>query len=197
MITIRQIERLWSGKSFARLATELLANRPEATPQLQIELERPVPLAAMMVVRLDELSQAHTPLSGRLVRMLLAAQEADGGWSDPLTTALCLRALTCGGGNGVAIDRGLTYLAQLQKAEGIWPSVPIRRTDADALVSAFILLQLGEQEAFRGTVRLDDAVTWFKRHHATLDDAARRLWEHAAIRCSPRRGRVLASPMWS
>ena len=88
---------------------------------------RAVPAAALSLIRLDELEQAHNPLSRKLLNVLLVGQELDGGWGDPLTTALCLRALLCGHGQGQAVQRALTYVATMQKAEGIWPKEPLRR----------------------------------------------------------------------
>src|SRR2546428_386722 len=83
-------------------------------------------------------------------RALLAAQNVnDGGWGDPVVTALCVRALLCGRGNGPSIDFGLRYLANLQKTEGVWPAGPIRRLPADPAASAFVLFQLGDRPHFR------------------------------------------------
>ena len=137
----------------------------------------------MAVVRLDELAQGYVPLYSRLVRAILSAQESDGGWGDPVTTALCLRALLCGGGNGIVIDRGMVYLANLQKAEGIWPNLPLRRMPADAHASAFVLHQLGDSPAFRRAVRFSEAVEWFGANADRLDEETMLLWESAAYRC--------------
>ena len=183
MITVRQIEREWENKSYARLFAGLLAARPEAALRLGLDSSRPVPVAALAIIRLDELSQSNVKLYSKLLKTLLAAQEADGGWGDLLTTALCLRALLCGNGNGVAIQRGLGYLASLQKTEGIWPQVPIRRMPADPYLSALILYQLGEHPAFRNAVRLSDAANWFALHENSLDDDARSLWSRVRLRC--------------
>src|SRR5687768_14334307 len=106
MITVRQIERTWNAKEYDRLVRELLGGRPEARYRFEMELTRAPLAAALAVIRLDELAQGYVPLYSRLVRALLSTQEADGGWGDPATTALCCRALACGNGNGLAIDRG-------------------------------------------------------------------------------------------
>src|SRR5688500_7894552 len=127
MITIRQIERAWTARTYEKLFRELVAQRPEAAFKFDHEQGRAIPTAAMAVIRLDELSQSHVPLAGKLLRAVLAGQDADGGWGDAMTTALCLRALLCSGGDGAAVERGLGYLANLQKAEGAWPAVPLRR----------------------------------------------------------------------
>jgi hypothetical protein len=188
MITVRQIERQWEAKAYDKLFAELIANRPEGSLRLGINVVRPVPAAALAVIRLDELAQSHAKLYPRLIKTILASQEGDGGWGDLITTAICLRALLCGDGNGIAIDRGMAYIAGLQKSDGIWPNVPIRRMPADPYVSALVLYQLGEHPRFRQAVRLEDAVRWFNSHQSWIDDEARELWLRARTRCrlSPR-----------
>ena len=183
MTTVRQIERLWNGRQYTRLFRDLIANQPERGFRLEMELEKPIPTAALALIRLDELTQSHVPFYGQLVRKILAAQEPDGGWGEPMTTALCLRALMAGQGEGRSIDQGLAYLASLQKTEGIWPNVPIRRMPADPYVSAFILYQLGDAPRFREAVRFFDALNWFEAHERTLDTETRHLWDHACSRC--------------
>jgi hypothetical protein len=183
MITLRQLERQFSQHQFRRLYHELVVGRPEAGAGLEVVLSRVVPIAALAVIRLDELTQSHVPLSRRLLGVALTSQQTDGGWGDPAITALCLRALMCGGGQGAAVERGLVYLANLQKVEGIWPREPLRRMPADAMTSAFILLQLGEQEIFRRAVRFDDAIDWFALNVRRLEPQVRQLWQHAAARC--------------
>src|SRR5262245_40674205 len=96
MVTVRQIEKLYKSQSWQALAGQMLAGRPEASLRLENALSGPIAAAAMVLIRLDELSQAHVPLYGSLLRSILSAQEEDGGWQDPLTTALCLRALMLG-----------------------------------------------------------------------------------------------------
>lgn len=183
MITVRQIERHWDAKAYDKLFSELLLARPEGSFRLGVNTARALPAAAMAIIRLDELSQSHVKLYSTLLKTVLAAQEADGGWGDLVTTAFCLRALFCGNGNGVAIDRGLAFLAGLQKSEGIWPNIPIRRMPADAYVSALILYQLGDRPAFRRAVRMADAAHWFTLHDGSLDEETRALWNRVRIRC--------------
>jgi hypothetical protein len=183
MITLRQIERLFDERQFRRLYHEFMVGRPEALACLETELARPVGLAALGVVRLDELTQSHTSLSRRFLNVLLASQQTDGGWGEPILTALCVRALMTNSGQGPAVERGLAYLANLQKAEGIWPREPFRRMPADALVSAFVMLELGDRAEFRAAVRFDDAVDWFAVNSAATDPTAKMVWEHAVVRC--------------
>jgi hypothetical protein len=183
MTTVRQIERLWNSSAQQVLAQELLCGRPECSLRLESELRNPLCVAAFILIRLDELAQSHVPLYTRVLKMILAAQEGDGGWGDPLTTALCLRALLAGHGAGAAVERGLEYLARLQKPEGIWPQASLRRMPADAFVSAFVLLEVGCHERFRSAVRFSVAVQWFKDNIHGLDPETRRMWDHAALRC--------------
>ena len=50
-----------------------------------------LPAAALAMIRMDELSQSANPLYQQLLRTLLNRQDEDGGWSDPMTTALALK----------------------------------------------------------------------------------------------------------
>lgn len=182
MTTVRQIERFWNAKQFDRLLRDLLTGRPEGALELAQKV-RLIPAAtAVAMIRLDELAQAHVPLFGRLIRTLLNTQDADGGWGDAMTTALCLRALMLGSGSGDSIDRGLSYLAMLQKENGAWPIVPIRRTEEDATTTAFVLYQLAEVAIFRSAVRFDDALDWLARHNMGFEPQTRRLAQRAAAR---------------
>jgi hypothetical protein len=183
MQTIRQIDRFWNARQYDRLARELLHARVEFSPRLVAELAQPVPAAAMALIRLDELNQGFHPLTQKLIRTIIAAQEADGGWGDLMVSALCLRALMCNRGQGPAIDRGMAYLAALQKEQGAWPAMPIRRTPEDAFVSAFILFHLADQPTFRAAVRFDSAVEWLAQNEATFDPETHRLWHRASLRC--------------
>jgi len=187
MMTVRHIEKLWDARLYARLCEELLSARPERDVRLAGRLNLPAAVAALAIVRLDELSQWHVPLYGKLVRRMLSFQEEDGGWADPLTTALCVRALLCGRGDGEAIDRGLVYLANLQKSKGLWPAVPIRRLPADAYVSAFILFELADHARFRDKVRFDDAMEWFEANIESLEPETARLWQLISLRSRPTR----------
>lgn len=184
MITVRQVERDWEGRKYEKLLAALTATRPEGMFPFDTAGGRMVPAAAMALVRLDELNQSHVPLYGRLVRALLASQSSgDGGWLDPALTAFCVRGLAAGRGNGVSIERGLDYLADLQKSDGLWPAGPIRRMVADPCASAFILYQLGDNPRFRDAVRFDNAVRWFEAHACRLDSEAKAWWQLARMKC--------------
>ena len=198
MITIRQIERLFDEKHNRRLYRELIAGRPEATFALEPVLAKVIPIAALGLIRLDELAQSHTSLYRRLLNAVLTSQQPDGGWGDPMTTALCVRALLCGGGQGSAVERGLRYLAELQQPLGSWPKEPLRRMPMDPFATAFVLMQLGDREPFRRTVRFHDAVDFFAGAHKDIDAETRRLWSHAAVRCRVPADRAAADrPLWS
>jgi hypothetical protein len=184
MVTVRQMERDWEARKYEKLLAALTAARPEESFAFDPAAGRAIPAAAVALVRLDELNQSHVPLYARLVRAVLAAQSAtDGGWGDPAVTALCLRALMACRGNGLAIERGLEYLAGLQKSDGLWPAGPIRRMPADAATSAFLLYQLGDKPAFRGAVRFDEATDWFESRGRRLERDARDWWELARMKC--------------
>ena len=202
MMTIRQIERLWTAKSYNKLIDELLATRTEGIFRDGMSGSPTILAAAVTMVRLDELNQADATIFGVLLRTVLAAQEVDGGWGEPLTTAWCLRALSVGRGSGEAIHRGMGYLAALQQDCGIWPAIPIRRMPADPYLSACVLFLLGDNPEFHRRVRVEAAVNWFISQAAIssphagarmscagggvpsmLDEASRAIWNRARLRC--------------
>jgi hypothetical protein len=187
MMTVRQIERQWSARAYLSLFATLNAARPESDFAKATRVTPPA-AAALAIIRLDELALARAPIYADLVRALLRDQAGPGqvgagGWGDPAITALCLRALLCGNGQGDSISRGLHYLAELQKPEGIWPGLPNRRMPLDPLVSAYVLYELADRPEFRAAVRFPDAVNWFTGKHAALDPAAYRIWQFAQRRC--------------
>jgi hypothetical protein len=183
MITVRQIQRVWDSGEYDRLVQQLLTPRAEGGSRAEQLLAGAVPAAALAVIRLDELTQSYVPLYGQLLRVILNAQRPDGGWGEPIITAVCLRALLCGGGNGAAVDLGLEHLARIQKEDGLWPNPPLRRMPADPYASAFILLQLGDRPDFRAAVRFAEAVDWFGHNGPMLDGETAKLWTYAARRC--------------
>lgn len=184
MLTNRHIERLWNNRKWSQLLDELLAPRIEALAARDLAQNPAASAASLALIRLDELHQAHSPLCSQLIRALISLQETDGGWADVATTTLALRALCLQHGQGLAIDRGMNYLAVLQQPAGIWPKIPIRRMPEDATISAFTLLQLGDNEHFRSAVRFRDAVAWFESNRWMLDANAQTLWDHARLRTS-------------
>jgi hypothetical protein len=194
MITVRQLERLWQEKAYSRMSALLLEMRPESSARLAQELARPTALAAMGIIRLDELAQAHSPFCSRMIRTILAAQEADGGFGDALTTAVCIRALSCSAGHGVTIDRALNYLGTLQKEDGAWPRIPLRRFPGDAFTTALILYHLGESEGFIHATRAESAFDWLSAHETELDIETTRLFRTLRLRLAQA---PLAEPSFS
>src|SRR3954462_14352955 len=104
MITVRQIQRLWDEKRYDRLITELLVARVESAVPVKSRLTGSTAAAALGLIRMEELNQAHHLLSQTLLRCILASQGNDGGWNDPMLCALCLRALQTSRGQGLAIE---------------------------------------------------------------------------------------------
>lgn len=180
MTTTRQIERFWQAKDYARLLVQLLSGRSENFVRVRTDTEPRLATAALALVRLDEFNQSHTSVCGELVRTLLSAQEADGGWGDPMTTSLCVRALKTARGQGIAIERGLEALANLQKIDGSFPAEPLRRMPSDAFVTAFVLYEVGCDAQH---IRVDEALMWLDAHTGSLDDATRVLRDRLNIRC--------------
>jgi hypothetical protein len=198
MLTVRYIEKLWDAREYKRIVAELLAPRIESAAAEELRQSPSAAAAALALIRLDELHQVHVPLCSRLIRSLVALQEADGGWGDVAVTALCIRALSLQNGGGLAIQRGIAYLASLQQPGGIWPKIPFRRMPADALVSAFVLLQLADHGDFQAAIDFDAAFGWFESHRWTLDPAAKTLWDHARLRVpTPLTTRAPALASWS
>src|SRR5438132_8018355 len=100
MTTVRKLQKLWSEKAFERLWAHLVTARAEACLDIS-ELSISTAAAALGIIRLDELNQHHVPLYSELVLFLIRQQDADGGWVEPRSTALAVRALLAGTGNGV------------------------------------------------------------------------------------------------
>lgn len=144
MLTVRQIERWWQMQAHDRLIDELCTGRAEAVGGIRQLLTGPVAAAALAIIRMDELHQSHLPLSSKMVRHLLASQAPDGGWGDPVLTALALRALSRGAGAGLSVERAIERLGDLQRDDGQWPREPFRRMPSDPAVTAFVLFQLAE-----------------------------------------------------
>src|SRR5687768_8853964 len=71
MLTIRQVERLWQLKAHERLIGELCSGRAEAVGGIRQLLRGPLPAAALTIIRMNELHQAHTPQVQRMLRYVL------------------------------------------------------------------------------------------------------------------------------
>ena len=196
MTTVRQLEKLYNAGAYDRLKTDLMTHRPDFL--VHRVGESAIPALAMAIIRLDELGQAQAPFAATLIRQLIGRQSADGGWIDPATTSLCIRALMAGNGSGLSIDRGLNYLKTMQKEDGLWPAEPFRRLASGPMTSAIVLNHLGMSDRFRQTVRFEQAIDWFIDHANELDPEAARLWKAVGPRCQSR-GRRLHEPalLWS
>jgi len=181
MTTVRQIERFWNAADNGALIAHLCADRPEFAP---IATDRAkVIAAALAVIRIDEFGQSFHPLAARLIRSIVAGQEADGGWGDVLPTVLALRALACSRGDGLAIENGMHWLAELQKDDGAWPAGPPRRLPADAATTVFVLMHLGQHARLRAAARVGQAMKWLEANEEQLDPAGKRLAQRALLRC--------------
>jgi len=177
------MERLWNARSFEKLLRDMLANRVDAMFALEAEMNIAPAAVAAAIVRMDELGQAHLPLASTFIKFLITVQQEDGGWGDVATTALCIKALMTGGGQGSSVDRGLAFLKNLQKSDGLWPRIPIRRADGDPAATAFVLQQLGNDERFHTTVDVAMATRWHEVNRTTLEPITQRAWERAMMRC--------------
>jgi hypothetical protein len=197
MLTVKRMQRLWNAKSYQALFQESLAGRPETLEPFEAHEGWAALAASAAMIRLAELDQSYLPFYSQLLRALIAAQQADGGWGDCTTTALALHALSNDKGHGVCIDRGVEYLVNLQQPSGAWPAVPIRRMPADAFVTAFVLYELADLPVMRKELNLQAALTWCRNNGEALDGAARLLWQRAAIRFAAARPvqRVVVSRM--
>lgn len=155
MLTVKQMERWWNVQAFDRLIDELCLGRAEAMGGIRQLLGGAVAAAALAVIRLDELNQSHLPASSKMVRYLIASQAPEGGWGDPVTTALALRALSRGAGTGLSVERAIDRLNALQCDDGQWPREPFRRMPGDPAVTAFVLFQLAETRTPAATTLID------------------------------------------
>jgi len=68
---------------------------------------------------------------------------------------------------------------------------------ADAYVSAYVLLQLGNALAFQNAIRFDEAVGWFATHESTLEPEAKKIWDRARSRCRVARASAPVAQLWS
>lgn len=193
MMTARQIERWWTNRDHARLARECLAGRAEAVESIRGALARTEAAAALALIRLDELGQA-TSLVPVWLRTVVEAQGDEGGWDDPLLTGLCARALLTHRSHLDRAHAGIASLARLQRDDGAWPREPLRRMPGDALATAYILLQLVNDETFRGVVRVADAVRWLQEQQQSLCGDAAALTRVALLRSASHGPARLAVP---
>lgn len=144
MLTIKQAERFWGLKAYERLIDELCVGRAEAVGGIRQLIHGPQAAAALTVIRMHELLQSYQPFVTRMVRYLIENQQSDGGLTDPVTTALAMRALATDRGAGKALEAAIGFLGHIQRDDGEWPREPLKRMPGDPAVTAFVLLQLVE-----------------------------------------------------
>src|SRR5262249_10281530 len=80
MLTVRHIEKLWDARKYQQILCELISPRVEMAAGEELNQTPDAAAAALALIRLDELHQAHASLCSRLIRSLVSLQEADGGW---------------------------------------------------------------------------------------------------------------------
>lgn len=185
MMTARQIEKWWMAREYVKLARQCLAGRAESVDSLRVALASPTAAAALALIRLDELGQS-TPVAAAMVRAVSAAQRDDGGWEEPILSAVCVRALLAHGCHRDQSAGGIASLARLQRDDGAWPRESFRRMPGDVCATAFILLQLVHDETFRAAVRVGDAVRWLREQQRSLVGDAVTLTRFALLRSSSR-----------
>jgi len=185
MLTIRGIERFWNSKETAALLRELIGMRIEKGVAGDLAGRAPAAAAALSLIRIDEWQKNASPLCGTLIRAVLSAQEADGGWGDVLVTALCVRALSLSNGAGHSIERGLAYLANLQQPAGSWPRVPLRRMSADETTTAFVLMQLADLPIFWERIQAEEAFDYLAGCDLTHEPDAALFYNAARLRRPP------------
>jgi len=184
MLTMRQIERWWTAKSYTRLIDELCAGRAEGVNGIRDLVDGPIAAAALTIIRTDELRQTSHPLVGKLIGLLLRTQNAAGGWEDGevgvVTTALAARALAATG-TGEAVDHALNYLADAQTTDGDWAvdteaadegavATLIRTaTVADMAVTAFVLYQLATIRRPAAALIIDGALASLLSNEESID----------------------------
>jgi len=182
MMTVRHIERLWKDQRFDRLIDELVTGRAEGVAGIRPLLQGPLAAAALAVIRMGELHQAHQPLAARLVRFLLASQELDGRFGDTATSALTLRALAASQGAGPAIASALKFLETLQRDDGEWPAEPLRRMPGDPAVTAFVIRQIAECRTPAATQLVDRALQRLLEDPAAGDHQLATLRQRVLVR---------------
>jgi len=184
-MTVRQIEKWWAAREHGKLARECLAGRSEGADSVRALLVGPVAAAALALVRIDELGQ-RSDVTTSLLRVVIDAQSDEGGWDDPLLTALCVRALQAHEAQPSRAAAGIASLARLQRDDGAWPREPLRRMPGDAMATAFVLLQLVNDPEFRAVARVDDAVRWLRGQQPCLTGDAANLTRLALLRAASR-----------
>jgi hypothetical protein len=181
MTTARQIQKLWQTNDYKRLVRLCLEARADALEPILPMLSGPVGSAALALIRLTELSPFPTPMHAGLAQVLANHQRENGGWGDPVLTAVAVRALLSAELQRDRASAGISHLGRLQRDDGLWPAGESTRLPGDPVVTLFVLLQLGVEAAFRFVTRVDRAIEAIDAH-PSLDASSRRALTIARLR---------------
>lgn len=192
MLSVNLLERHFESGRFDRILDGVADNGLSLPLPLRIRLSQsPVSSAALGLSRLIELTYGPTSLSRAMTRFLMESQEPDGSFGfDPLTTATAAAALgkliqdhptTVDGNTRTAHEHAIAALAAMQDDSGLFAGHDDRSDDDRALVTAFMLLILRQDELFRSSIRLADLLDWFEVREGRLDTATAQLWRMASL----------------
>ena len=187
MLTVNLIQRLIDQRAFDRLLEAVSANGMQLPLPLRVRLgQTPSAPLALGLRRLVELTYHRTALSRQMARLLLDSQDADGSFDgDPVITATAVAALgrllaeqPSAGDSAICQARvhALAALAAMQDDDGLFRTASDRTREDRAMAAAFVLYQLGGDDAFRQTVRIADLWRWFEQHDDRLDGPTQGLW---------------------
>jgi len=146
-------------------------------------------VVALALHRLAQLSYGPSMAGLKMVHFLIESQDAAGTLDgDPLATAALIAAFSgwrgAGGLNSAesqsitqSRSRAMAGLAALQADDGLFVYGADRTTEDRALVSAFVLYLLADDQGFRQSVRFADLSRWFEQRHESLDADTLELWQ--------------------
>lgn len=192
MLSVNLLERHFESRRFDRILDGVADNGLNLPLPLRIRLSQsPVSSAALGLSRLVELTYGPTPLSRAMTRFLMESQEPDGSFGfDPLTTATVVAALgkliqdhpaSVDDSTRTAHEHAIAALAAMQDESGLFAGHDDRSDEDRALVSAFILLILRQDDLFRSSIRLADLLDWFEDREGRLDPATAQLWRMTSL----------------
>jgi len=205
MLTARSIHRYFRQSRFQALLEALAANDAPICPDaVRRRLKRTAAgPTALGLRRLLELSRGPSAEANEMAKALLERQGPEGAVEhDLLVTAAATAAwgamLNDGwrghpgsGGKMEAAQRlALKWLATRQQDEGLFdPGLPSDETDAGQrhipALTAWIFMLLGDDPAFRKTIKLHEFLIWSDAHTRSLDDETRALLRIARLRLNP------------
>ena len=206
MLSVSLLQRYFDSGDYEKLVKSRADNGLPMPLPIQARLAHAVPATALALGRLVELTYGPTELSRQMTSLLLARQRPGGAFAggdeaaDPLATAVAVAAL-----GAVlrdhrpddpridnAYEQALLALAGMQQPDGLFAG-PADHTEQDrALTSAFLLSLLLEDDRFRQSVRLADALSYFESRYHQLDRPVATLYRLAHAR---RPAAAIASPV--